>query len=49
MVGRLGQGMEPMEPVRPAANHHQLTEPRSERRDEVREGVEVLQLSGLPR
>jgi len=49
MVGRLGQGMEPMEPVRPAANHHQLAEPRSERRDEVREGVEVLQLSGLHR
>ena len=49
MPGWVGQAMEPLQPMRPAANHHQLTEPRSDGGDEAREGVEVLQLSGLLR
>lgn len=49
MFGCFRQRMEPMQPMRPATNHHELTEPRSEGSDEAREGVEVLQLSGLPR
>jgi len=41
--------MEPVQPMRPAADNNELPEPRSKSRDETREGIEVLQLSDLPR
>src|SRR5437667_7368374 len=45
MAGWVPQVMEPMEAMRPAANNHQLTEPWSERREQPREGFEVVHLA----
>lgn len=49
VFGRRSPRMEPVEPMRPAAHHNQLVEPGPESRDEAGEGVEVTQLSDLPR
>jgi hypothetical protein len=49
MPWRVGQRMEPMQPVRPPANDDQLTKPRSQRGDKAREGYEILQISAFPR
>src|SRR5438309_9431870 len=43
-----GQAMESMQPMRPAANHHQLAHPWSERGDKAREGVEVVHSALFP-
>jgi hypothetical protein len=42
MARWVGQRMKAMQPVSPAAHNHQLTEPRSERGEEAREGLRVV-------